>query len=82
MYPVERWSLKMPSSRPRPQLLDKIPGPMDAKFLCSVGLGFGTRIGRAQLCPTPALDKNRLPKHGSTDRPVSQGFRVVAYKKD
>ena len=41
--------------------LDEIPGPMDARFLSSVGLGFGTRIGRAQLFPTPVLDKNRLP---------------------
>ena len=27
----------------------------------SVGLGFGTRIGRTQLFPTPMLDKNRFP---------------------
>ena len=43
-------------------ILDKIPGPMDARFLSSVGLGFGTHIGRTQLFPTPALDKNRHPK--------------------
>ena len=42
-------------------LLDKNPGPMDARFLSSVGLGFGTRIGRTQLFPTPVLDKNQLP---------------------
>ena len=42
--------------------LDKIPGPMDAGFLFSVGLGFGTRFGRTQLFPTPVLDKNRFPR--------------------
>ena len=42
-------------------ILDRIPGLMDARFLSSVGLGFGTRIGRTQLFPTPALDKNRFP---------------------
>ena len=52
---------------PAPQIptpmLDKNPRPMDARFLSSVGLGFGTRIGRTQLFPTPMLDKNRfLPK--------------------
>ena len=44
--------------------LDKIPGPMDARFLSSVGLGFGTRIGRTQHFPTPVLDKNRFPSFG------------------
>ena len=34
---------------------------LGAEFLSSVGLGLGTRIGRAQLLPTPALDKNWLP---------------------
>ena len=48
-------------SLPTP-ILDKIPGPMEARFLSSVGLGFGTRIGRAQLVPTPTLDKNRFPR--------------------
>ena len=44
-----------------PGALDKIPGPMDARFLSSVGLGFGTRKGRTQLFPVPALDKYRFP---------------------
>ena len=35
---------------------------MDARFLSSVGLWFGTRIGRTQLTPTPVPDKNRFPK--------------------
>ena len=41
--------------------LDKIPGPVDARFLSAVGLGFGTCIGRTQLFPTSALDKYRFP---------------------
>ena len=32
-------------------ILDKIPGPMDARFLSSVGLGFGIRIGRSTTLP-------------------------------
>ena len=32
-------------------VMDKIPGPMDATFLCSVGLGFGIRIGRSTTLP-------------------------------
>ena len=39
-------------------ILDKDSGPMHARFLSSVELGFGTRIGRTQLFPTPALDKS------------------------
>ena len=46
---------------PTPMLDKEIPGPMEARFLSSVGLGFGTRIGRTQLFPTPALDKNQFP---------------------
>ena len=40
-------------------ILDKTPGPMAARFLSIVGLGFGTRIGR-KLFPTPALNKTRF----------------------
>ena len=50
---------RMISPDPIP-ILDNIPGPMDARFLFSVGLGFGTRKGRTHLFPRPALDKNRL----------------------
>ena len=32
-------------------ILDKIPGPMDARFLSSVGLGFGIGIGRSTTLP-------------------------------
>ena len=39
----------------------KIPGLTDARCLSSVGLGFGTRIGKTQLFPTPALDMNLSP---------------------
>ena len=42
-------------------VLDKISGPMGARFLSSSGLGFGNLIGRAQFPPAPALDKNRSP---------------------
>ena len=34
---------------------------MDARFLSSVGLGFGIRIGRSTTLPNTALDKNRFP---------------------
>ena len=53
-----------PSFRPPTPILDKVHGPMDARFLSSVGLGFGTCVGRSQLFPTtagPALGKNRFP---------------------
>ena len=39
-------------------VLDKISGPMGARFLSSAGLGFGVLIGRAQFLPVPALNKN------------------------
>ena len=42
-------------------VLDKIPGPMGARFLSSTGLGSGNLIERAQFPPAPALDKNRSP---------------------
>ena len=42
-------------------VLDKISGPMGARFLSSAGLGSGNLIGRAQFPPAPALDKNRSP---------------------
>ena len=42
-------------------VLDKISGPMGARFLSSTGLGFGNLIGRAQFSAVPALDKNRSP---------------------
>ena len=48
---------------PNPNTVDKIPGPMDARFLSSVGLGFGTRRGRTQLFPTLALDKIDFPSN-------------------
>ena len=47
-----------PSPQTPTPTLDKIPGLMDARFLSSVGLGFGTSIGRTQLFPAPILDKN------------------------
>ena len=43
-------------------VLNTISGPMGARFLSSIGLGFGSLIVRAQLFPAPALDKNRSPK--------------------
>ena len=60
------WKLlfQNPSQNPTP-ILDKIPGPMDARFFASVGLGFGTRIGRTQLFPTPALDKIDFHQQGA-----------------
>ena len=42
-----------PSPHTTTPTLDKIPGPMDARFVSSVGFGFGTRKGRTQLFPTP-----------------------------
>ena len=44
-------------------VLAKFSGRMDARFLSSVGQGFGTLIGRAQIFPAPALDKNQSPRH-------------------
>ena len=49
------------SSRPQPQYWIKSLDPWMEDFFISVGLGFGTRSGRTQLFPTPALDKNRFP---------------------
>ena len=42
-------------------VLDKICGPMGARFLSSTGLGSGNHTGWAQFPPAPALDKNRSP---------------------
>ena len=70
-----------PSSRPPTPILDKIPGPMNARFLSSVGLGFGTRIGRTQLFPTPALDKNRFPKKVLRKVPARNGVPRKVPKK-
>ena len=42
-------------------VLDKISGPMGARFLSSTGLWFGTLIARAQFSSVPRLDKNRSP---------------------
>ena len=47
-------------------VLDKIAGPMGARFLSSTGLGSSNLIGRAQFPPVPALDKNQSPR-GFTD---------------
>ena len=64
IYPVQNWSLEMVIGAflqtPAP-VLDKISGPMGARFLSSTGLGSGNLIGRAQLPPAPALDKNWSP---------------------
>ena len=43
-------------------VLDKISGPMGARFLSSTGLGSGNLLGRAQF-PQPALDENPSPIH-------------------
>ena len=43
----------------RAPVLDKLSGPMGAQFLSSTGLGTGNLLGRAQVPPAPALDKNR-----------------------
>ena len=40
--------------------LDKIPAPMDARFLSSVGFGFGTRIGRTRLFPREGANREKL----------------------
>ena len=45
-------------------VLDKISGPMGARFLSSTGLESGNLIGRAQFPPATALDKNRSPISG------------------
>ena len=42
-------------------VLDKISGPMGARFLSSTGLQSGNLIERAHFFPAPALDKNRSP---------------------
>ena len=48
-------------------VLDKISGPMGARFLSGTGLGSGNLIGRTQIPPAPALDKNRSPIIASTE---------------
>ena len=61
--PGQNWSLEMPhhgpSSGPQPQYWMKFLDPMGARFVSSIGLGFGNLLGRAQLLP---LDKSRCPK--------------------
>ena len=41
-------------------VLDKISGPMDARFLSSTGPGSGNLIGRAQFPPASPLDKKSV----------------------
>ena len=45
-------------------VLDKISGPMGARFLSSTGLGSGNLLERAQFFPVPALDKSGSPRVG------------------
>ena len=42
-------------------VLDKISAPMGAQYLSSIGLGFGTLVGKAHALPIPALGKNQSP---------------------
>ena len=52
-----------PSPQTPTPTLDKIPGPLDARFLSSVGLGFDTSIRRTQLFPThPYWIKTDFPE--------------------
>ena len=44
----------------RAPVLDKISGPMGARFLSSTGLGSGNLIEWAQFPPAPALDKKSV----------------------
>ena len=64
IYPAQNWSLENAIGAflqtPAP-VLDKISGPMGARFLSSTRLGSGNIIGWAQSPPAPALDKNRFP---------------------
>ena len=64
IYPVQNWSLAMPlepvSRLPAP-VLDKIFGPMGARFLSSTGLGSGNRMVRAQVLSVSVIDKIRSP---------------------
>ena len=62
-------------------ILDKMSGLMGAQFLSSIGLGFGTLIGKAQVLPIPTLDKNRSPSLGvftliSSLVALNQRFRI------
>ena len=64
VHPVQKWSLENALGvflqTPAP-VLDKISGPLGARFFSSTGLRFGTLIGRAQFFPVPALDKHQSP---------------------
>ena len=81
IHPVQHWSLEMPkelSSRPEPPVLDKISGPMGARFLSSTRLGFGNLTERAQFFPVPALDKNR----SRNKRPGNRGLKKLSWFSD
>ena len=63
--------LQEPSPKPQPQHWIKFLGPWMQDFYPVSGWGFGTRIGRTQLFPTPLLDKNRFPNTSSQVPPVT-----------
>ena len=44
-------------------VLDKISGPMGARFLSSAGLRSGNLIGRAQFPPAPALEQKSFSQN-------------------
>ena len=45
----------------RAPVLDKISGPMGARFVSSTGLGFGNLTERMRFFPVPVLDQTRSP---------------------
>ena len=67
-------------------VLDKISGPMGARFSSSIGLRCGIVIGRALFLQVPALDKSVSQHHplqlvtGSPQNPGENGTAVVQRK--
>ena len=60
-YPVQNWSLERPQPQTPAPALDKISGPLGARFSSSPGLGSGNRHREsAQLFPAAALNTNRF----------------------
>ena len=57
-------------------ILDKIPGLMDARFLSSVGLGFGIRIGRSTTLPNTLTGQKLISHHlsGTEKQPKHEVF--------
>ena len=62
-------------------LVDKIPGPVSARFSFSTGLQFGTLLGREELLPARALDKSRTLSLPPTHTPTRTHIHKFAHPR-